>query len=228
MRLVFVAADRMEFTGILAQARSIRRAEVAVDWARAAELAGNEVILVANGIGWKQAAAAVDAAVRDFTPDAVVSTGFCGALDSALEIGDVVVGTEIITAEKRTTAELISHPIAGPIWSVDYIAQTAAQKSRLRALGGCAVEMEAAGVADRVQSRQLPLFCVRAVTDLAGEDMANDFMAALRPDGHFATMTILRSSLRHPTARLPELLRLRSRCAHAARSLGEFFANRRF
>jgi adenosylhomocysteine nucleosidase len=228
MKLLFVAADRMEFSGFVARAKNVRPAMLALDWARTADIAGHEVMLVANGIGKKRAAAALDAAVPEFHPDAVVSTGFCGALDHSLHIADVVVSSCIIADQKRYPAQPIQHPIAGPICSIDYVAQTAAQKSRLRELGAVAVEMEAAGVVDRAQKLQLPFFCVRSVTDLASEDMANDFNAALRPDGHFATMTILRSSLRHPTARLPELLRLRRRCARAAESLGEFFADSRF
>jgi hypothetical protein len=34
--------------------------------------------------------------------------------------------------------------------------------------------------------------------------------------------------LRHPSARLPELIRLRKRCNRAAQALGEFFADSRF
>ena len=37
----------------------------------------------------------------------------------------------------------------------------------------------------------LPFYCVRAVTDLADESLANDFNRALRPDGHFDTISIL-------------------------------------
>jgi hypothetical protein len=69
---------------------------------------------------------------------------------------------------------------------------------------------------------------VRVVTDLAGEDMANDFNPALRSDGHFDTMRILRDSLRQPTARIPELVRLQQRCARASRTLGDFFDDCRF
>jgi nucleoside phosphorylase len=108
------------------------------------------------------------------------------------------------------------------------VAQTAAEKRRLRSGGGSVVEMEAAGVADRAAARGVPFYCVRVVTDLAGEDMANDFNRALRPDGHFATMSILRDTLRNPLVRLPELLRLRNRCVRAARVLGDFIADCRF
>jgi hypothetical protein len=69
---------------------------------------------------------------------------------------------------------------------------------------------------------------VKVVTDLAGEDMANDFNRALRPDGHFATMSILLGALRHPQVCLPELIRLRKRCIRGARVLGDFIADCRF
>ena len=80
----------------------------------------------------------------------------------------------------------------------------------------------------RAQALGLPFFCVRAVTDLADETFANDFNAALREDGHFDTMQILRSAMLRPVARLPELVRLRKRCGIAARTLGEFLADCRF
>lgn len=90
------------------------------------------------------------------------------------------------------------------------------------------MEMEAAGVAERAATRGLPFYCIRVVTDLAGEDMANDLNGALRPDGHFATMLILRGAVSHPWARLPELIRLRRRSVRAACVLGDFVADCRF
>jgi adenosylhomocysteine nucleosidase len=108
------------------------------------------------------------------------------------------------------------------------VVQTAAEKSQLRTPGAIAVEMEAAAVAERAQALGLPFFCIKSVTDLAGETLTIDFNAALRSDGRFDTMKILASSLRHPWVRLPELFRLRARCVRAARSLGEFIADCRF
>jgi hypothetical protein len=95
--------------------------------------------------------------------------------------------------------------------------------------GGCSVvEMEAGGVAERARTRGLRFYCVRVVTDLADEDLANDFNGALRPDGHFVTMRILRGTLRNPLVRLPELFRLRNRCIRASLALGEFIADCQF
>jgi len=88
--------------------------------------------------------------------------------------------------------------------------------------------MEAAGVAARAEALGCPFYCIRAVTDPAGETMANDFNFALRSDGHFDTMKILSSSLRRPLVRLPELFRLRKRCLRASKVLGDFVADCRF
>jgi nucleoside phosphorylase len=210
MRVLMVAADIMEFRGMPRLP---------------------DFQLTANGAGANCAAAAVDAALQDFPAEAVISTGFCGALDPAMEIGDIVVCTEVLSGTRRLPAlaprcNKAHH--AGGVISIDCVAQSAAEKARLRATGAIAVEMEAAGVAERAAALNLPFYCVKVVTDLAGEDMANDFNSALRPDGHFATMVILSSSLKKPFVRIPELLRLRKRCARAALLLGEFIADCRF
>jgi adenosylhomocysteine nucleosidase len=229
MRLLLIASAPMEFRGL--RGAGSHPARLPVDWARFAQLGGHDLLLVANGAGAQRAASAVDAAAEVFQPDAVISTGFCGALDPQLGVADVVVGTSVAAADRRYEALPVSSAAphhSGVVCSIDHVAQTAEEKGRLRAGGGMAVEMEAAGVAARAQARGLPFYCVRAVTDVAGETMANDFNAALRADGHFDTMVILRRSLRRPLARVPELCRLRQRSIRAARVLGDFFADCRF
>lgn len=231
MRILVVAADPMEFPGILRHATGAKSTSVPVDWSRSARLGNHELVLAANGAGAQRAASAVEAAMQRFPAEAIVSTGFCGALVPELEIADVVLGTAI-SAGSRTFPAL--HPASdrqhhmGVVCSIDHVAQTAEEKRRLRATGGSVVEMEAGGVAESARARGVPFYCVRVVTDLAGEDMANNFNRSLRPDGHFATMSILRGALRNPLVRLPELLRLRNRSVRAARVLGDFFADCRF
>jgi adenosylhomocysteine nucleosidase len=231
MRILFVAADKMEYTGVLASASGVRSQRLKVDWAREAWLGGHVALLAANGAGATRAAAAVDAACDYFQPEAVVSTGFCGALDPALTVAAVVVATRVFGADGDYPALPVSSAspfCAGPVRSIGHVAIATEEKLRLRATGACAVEMEAAGVAVRAQERGLAFYCIRAVTDLADENIQNDFNKALRPDGHFDTISILASALRYPAARLPELVRLRRRCVSAARALGSFLANCRF
>ena len=231
MRLLFVASDAMEFRGMLTFTQNRQETSARVDWARSGGMNGHAVLLAANGAGWRRAAAAVDAGCETFRPDAVVSTGFCGALDPQLGIADALVANCITARGRRFSALPVRGGTAsrvGVVCTIDHVARTAEEKRILRAQGASAVEMEAAGVASRAEALGLPFYCVRAVTDLAGEDMANDFNKALRPDGHFGTMRIFSHALRHPVARVPELIRLRHHCERAARTLGEFFADCRF
>jgi adenosylhomocysteine nucleosidase len=227
MKLLFVAADRMELRGILERAAGVRPVDASVDFARTARLGSYETMLVANGAGWDRAAAAVDGAAA-FGAQAIVSTGFCGALDESLGIADVVVATEVAGPGQTYACAALEAPLRGRIASIDHVAQTAVEKRKLRETGAWAVEMEAAAVAAKAQKQGKPFYCIRAVSDLAGETLTNDFNRALRADGHFDTMFILRGALRRPAVRLPELLRLRSRCVRAAQTLGDFIVGCRF
>jgi nucleoside phosphorylase len=236
MKLLFIASDKMEFRGLLAHATAVREAEVAAHWSRWATLGANEALLVANGAGPNRAAAATDAGMKAFDAAAIVSTGFCGALAPELEIADLVSATSVETGARSYATSMWDRPPGlsskgyaiqarpGPIRSIPYVARTAEEKRNLSVTGAIAVEMEAAGIAARAEIHGLPLYCIRAVTDLAGETLANDFNKALRLDGQFDTILILKGTLRHPMVRLPELFRLRKRCDRAAHVLGDFFA----
>jgi adenosylhomocysteine nucleosidase len=231
VNLLFIAAEARELAPLVGRCAGAAPAALPVDWARAASLHGHRSLFVANGAGGVRAAAALEAACREFRPDVVVNTGFCGALDPELEIAQVVTGEEVVGDGGRWPAR---RPAGGPasrggvVRSIGRVAQTAGDKRRLRQDGGDVVEMEAAGVAERAAAQGLPFYCIRAVTDLADESFAIDLNAALREDGHFDTMHILRESLRRPATRVPELLRLRNRCVRAARALGDFIAECRF
>jgi len=231
MRLLLVASDPMEYRGIVNRIEARQPGQMPVRWCRAGRLNGHELVLAANGVGSRRAAAAVDAAWTLSRPEAVVSTGFCGALDPKLEVGDVVVGTQVRDAGREYAALPVScakSHAAGVVCSVDHVVETAAEKRDLHAKGNTVVEMEAAGVAARAEVLGAGFFCIRAVTDVAGEDLANDYNRALRPDGRFDTMRIFRYVLTRPSARLPELIRLRQNCALAAQTLGDFLADCRF
>ena len=233
MRLLVVASEPMEFPGILSRAREARRpgGKLPVDWARSARMADHELLLVANGAGCERACMAVDGALASFPPDALVSTGFCGALAPEIGLAELVVATEVVGEDGRYPASPVSSRLphhCGVVRTVGHIVRTAEEKRGLRETGASAVEMEAAAVARRAQARGLPFYCIKAVTDLANETLANDLNAALRSDGHFETINILGSTLRQPLIRVPELLRLRSRSIRAAHTLGDFFADCRF
>jgi len=231
MRLCLVAAEPREFDGLLRFCTGVRKLAWPIYWARSAKSGGNELWMVANGAGAVHASRAVEVAFAACHPEAIVSMGFCGALDPALGIGDVFVATAVDAGGSRFDVRLPHSELphtAGVLASIDHVAQTAAEKRHLRATGASAVEMEAGGVARFAAARDIPFFCVRSVTDTASQSFVMDFNKALLSDGHFGTIKLLTSALRNPGKAFPELFRLRRSCRIATRTLGEFIAGCRF
>jgi nucleoside phosphorylase len=114
---------------------------------------------------------------------------------------------------------------AGPIVSMDRVVQTVEEKDKLRRSGAIAVEMEAAGVAERASRLGLPFFCIRVVTDRSDETLTIDFNAARDRSGRIRTAGVIRGAMTRPWVGLPELLRLARRSRVASRALGVFLAD---
>jgi len=229
---LFIAAEAREFDGLLPFCASTEALDWPISYARSAQLNGRQIYLAANGAGPNRAAEAVEIA-RSKIPktSAVVSTGFCGALDPALKIGDVFVATSIQIGGELApvlTPQCSRAHFSGTLVSIDRVAQTTEEKRDLCRSGAQAVEMEAAGVLSRVREWGMPFYCIRSVTDLANESFHIDFNTVRSPDGRFSTPRILAAAIASPIAIAPELFELRRRCAAAAQSLGEFIADCNF
>ena len=142
---MLVAAEPREFDGLLRFCSGVRKLAWPVYWARSAESGARQLWMVANGAGAAQAGRAVEVACAACRPEAIVSMGFCGALDPALEIGDVFVATAVDAAGRRFEVRLPGSDLphsTGVLASIDHVAQTAEEKQLLRAGGASAVEME--------------------------------------------------------------------------------------
>ncbi len=93
--LLIVAADAREFAGLRRRCRRETRLKWPLRFARAAELNGRRVVLVANGEGAALAGEACEVAWNKQRAEAILSTGFCGALDPALGAGEVLVASRV-------------------------------------------------------------------------------------------------------------------------------------
>jgi hypothetical protein len=67
---------------------------------------------------------------------------------------------------------------------------------------------------------------VRAVSDVAAEDMPLDFNLYRDASGRFSRARIALAAFQRPFAAIPALMRLDRNCRIASESLGEFFVNR--
>jgi nucleoside phosphorylase len=230
-RLLLIAAEPREFAGVVRVCRNVKRLDLPVYWARAAELNGREALLVANGAGSERAAQGVDAARSIGKLGLICSMGYCGALEEGMKVGGIFVAERVDTCDGEYGAvrpECGRTHYVGILASVRRVAQTAEEKRALRARGASAVEMEAGGVAAKAVELEVPLCCIKSVTDLAEESFHLDLNGALRSDGRFDTMRLIAESCRRPLSLLPELLRLGVRSRTASRTLGEFIGDCRF
>jgi nucleoside phosphorylase len=226
--LVFVAAEKREFDGVVRHLNRVRKRRWTVQSAVVGELSGRSVALVANGPGPLLAAkAAEEAKNRLYRVDGFVSTGYCGALDNRLRRLAIVVATEVNGNAVNQPAVELDY-VGGPLLSQDRVACTAEEKSRLRETGAIAVEMEAAGVQRVACEAGVPFYCVRVVTDAALEALPLDFNRMRDAGGRFSKARILAAAARRPRRILPELMKLQRTSKSASLALGDFIANCRF
>jgi len=228
-----VAAEAREFAGLRRHCRNERRLGWPLKFARAAELHGCRLLLVANGAGARLAGEACEVAWMKHKAQALVSTGYCGALDPGLSAGEVFVANEVQAPGTglRFDARAPDCPrphASGRLVSVDRVVRTAEEKKKLRSTGALAVEMEAAAVGQRARAWGVPFYCVRSVTDLSEESFRLDFDAMRGKDGNLSPARIVWEAVRRPRDLGPEVFKLYQRSRLAARTLGDFLAECRF
>src|ERR1700680_839055 len=82
-----VAAERRELEGILRRFGASTKLAWPAQFAREAEWQGDRWLLIANGPGARLVKKALEKRIE---VNGIISTGFCGALDPALRVGDIV------------------------------------------------------------------------------------------------------------------------------------------
>jgi adenosylhomocysteine nucleosidase len=151
---------------------------------------GHEFLLVESGIGFDNAARAVEAIIEDLRPDLLITTGFCGGIAPELQAGDVVVAKNIVIANGATFEEV---PVCLSATGQNFVARQALEGKRVfggtfissavitskKQLAGMlstqytnqVVEMESAAVAIIAAEKKVPLLAIRAVSDDAAEEL---------------------------------------------------------
>jgi adenosylhomocysteine nucleosidase len=215
---LMIAAEAREFTGILKHFGTAAKIDFQdARFAREVSRNGDRWLLVANGPGPRS----IEEVLRQkMDVNGIINTGFCGALDPSLEIGDIVVWGDVPCQARF---------VRGEISSADRVVVTVAEKRALREkTGAIAAEMEAGAVKKVAQEWGVPFYCVRAVSDTANEDMPLDFNLYRDSAGRFSLPKIALAAVSRPFTRIPALRRLEANCNVASESLGAFFADCRF
>ncbi|MEZ5351377.1 MAG: hypothetical protein R2762_01975 [Bryobacteraceae bacterium] len=223
--LVAIAAESREFSGLEARMDDVERLDWGLDYAVRGTMGERRWVLCAHGPGPRLASVAVNRAIEREQPAGILSTGFCGGLDPALEACAVFVARRILdepTGDRYETA----HDNGGTLISGDRVVGTLPEKAALRQTTGAgAVDMEAAAVARAAREAGLPLFCVRVVTDTAMEAFPMDFNTVRDGEGRFSRARIAARAMANP-GRIRALMELDRRTKKAAEALGDYLANR--
>jgi adenosylhomocysteine nucleosidase len=222
---LLVAAERREFDGFRKRlGKTIERSGLGARFVCEGTRNGDRWVMIANGPGCELADAALaDEMMREVEGvSAMISTGYCGALDPKLRVGDIVVSDD-------TELRLEAACARGRVLTRDRVAVTAAEKRALREeTGAVAVDMETSAVKRRAGALGIPYACIRVVSDTAGENMPLDFNRYRTPGGRFSRGRIALAAMARPFSVMPTLLAFDRQCQQASLALGDFLADCRF
>lgn len=103
MNIVIIGAMEEEITLLKAQISDLSTQQVAHLSVFCGNIGPHQIQLVQCGIGKVASAAATALLIQVFSPDAVINTGSAGGFDPELEIGDVVIATELLHHDVNVT-----------------------------------------------------------------------------------------------------------------------------
>jgi len=132
---------------------------------------------------------------------AAISTGFCGALDPALGLGDVVVPERVLdaaTGEAFACDASLTRGAGRRHGTLVTTPGVVSDRAARAALAGVAVDMESAGIARACARAGVPFAAVRAVTDRAG-DVLPRFDGLVDEAGRVHGMAMARRLIAHPS-----------------------------
>jgi adenosylhomocysteine nucleosidase len=195
---------------------------------------GKEAVLVETGMGGHHAADALDWALAGRDPHLLVSLGFAGSLDPALNPGDVCIAartSRVAAGLDGPEGELVL-PIPAPLEMLCerlgiakafvLSADSPARKldlSRKYHEPHSLIDMESAILAELARKRDLPFICLRAVSDGLHDRIGFDLAEIAGPDGRVRIGKVLRLAAQRPGV-VANFYALWRRSSKAAANLG--------
>jgi adenosylhomocysteine nucleosidase len=136
---------------------------------------GKSVAVLHTGVGEKSCRVQIEGFLRRQTFEYLISTGFAGALDEELKIGNLVL------SENYSSAELLGSPqlnfaddalFVGKLVTVPGITDSKSERARLaKETGAVAVDMETEFIAAACAAHQLPMLSLRVISDTPSDPL---------------------------------------------------------
>ena len=175
----------------------------------------DDSVLVCGGIGVNAARRAAEALIVLYRPWIIYSTGFAGALNPEMRVGDVFCPNRVVNASDGSS--IVLKEGKGVLVSFGSVAN-AEQKRKLReSFGGDAVDMEAAAVLRATEVHGISFGAVKAISDGSAFDLppTERFVDA---EGKFSESRFALFTAMRPWT-WPQVLRLARNSQRASRAL---------
>ena len=153
--------------------------------------AGKEIVATVSGMGKVNAALSATALINHFNVDMILNIGISGGLDASLEIGDFVLGEDIVyhdvwSGEGYPYGQVQNMPLyyhsapqlaekcppyrRGLLCCGDKFITSADELNAIKAAfpKALTVDMESAAIAQTCHIQQIPFLCVRQISDTPG------------------------------------------------------------
>ena len=171
MKWLIVGALRVEVSPLLWRLHGVETQSGRFQHGRHPQNPMVQVGVLRCGVGPQKAYDRTKQALATWAPDAIISIGTCGALEDALQIGDIRTGTSLF--EDQVPAPSLTplpHSQTATITTVHRACWTPERRQELRQTGADLVEMEAAAVAraGRDFNPSITIHALKVVSDQAG------------------------------------------------------------
>jgi adenosylhomocysteine nucleosidase len=181
-----------------------------------------ESVAVYAGVASEAAGRACDIAAQSGELDALFSVGWAGALSCGIHPGSAYAVNEVVdarTEETFVTSFPVHEDIGVPfkLVTTDHIVQYAEKRQLAGLHKAVLVDMEAATVARFALSRQIPFYCLKAISDEIS-DILPDFGRYTGPDGHLHLPALLAHVAFRPKY-WPAMLRMGQNAKSGARAV---------
>jgi adenosylhomocysteine nucleosidase len=234
MRILVTFALANEFAPWRAR-HQFREGQLGAAPAWVAAFGGADIFVVLTGVGPERAAQRASEAMPDEDIDICISAGLAGALRPEHGSAEILAARAAFSgagnagpAKKSAgsdprlvgLAARCGAKVVDSFITADHMIATAEEKQRLGAIAD-AVEMESFAISSQAAASGIRPVVIRAVSDLASEDLPMDFARVLDEQGMVSLSKVVGEAVRQPSA-IPGLVRLGRKSRKAAELLAEF------
>ena len=144
-------------------------------------LEGKKVVVVQSGIGKVNAGMCTQILADLFQVEAVINTGIAGSLNNDINIGDIVLSTDVLHKIAHDVCEEVNPEIRvfeGRSASGDqFVCDQGVKDNIVKEFSAYAVEMEGAAIGQAAALNGIPFLIIRAISDKADNSANMDYPA---------------------------------------------------